>query len=142
MPWLSPYLMVKDADAALDFYQRAFGFEKREAVKGQDGRTQHAEMAYREAIIMFSPEAPEKGYKAPGTLGIESTTSLYLYCDNVDALCARAKAAGARVMMEPQDSFWGDRYCLVTDPDGNRWCWATWLGPSYQPKSGTSCGST
>ena len=64
-PWLSPYLIVKDADAALDFYQRAFGFEKRMAMPGPDGRTRHAEVGWKDALIMFSPE-PEAGSECTG----------------------------------------------------------------------------
>src|SRR5437879_7955265 len=97
VPWLMPYLTVKDVDAALDFYQRAFGFEKRMAMPGPDGRTRHAEVGWKDALIMFSPE-PEAGSectgKAPATSGIESPVGLFLYCDDVDALYARATKAG------------------------------------------------
>src|SRR5262245_29657465 len=94
-PWLVPYLTVKDADKALDFYAKAFGFSKREAVPGEDGKTMHAEMTYKDVLIMFSPEG---GYgsqvKSPATLGVPSPVTLYVYCEDVDALCKRAEAAG------------------------------------------------
>src|SRR6266852_6173212 len=115
-PWLMPYLIVKDADAALDFYQRAFGFEKRMAMPGPDGRTKHAEVAWRDAVIMFSPEGGGGGgcmAKAPATSGIDSPVGLYVYCDDVDALYARATKAGAKSVMPPQDMFWGDRMCSL-----------------------------
>jgi uncharacterized glyoxalase superfamily protein PhnB len=125
-PWLSPYLCVKDSDKALEFYQKAFGFEKKFAMPGPDGRTGHAEMVYRDALIMFGPEAAYGGQcKAPVTLGIQSPVNLYVYCDDVDALFARATAAGAQVVLPPQDMFWGDRLCKLTDPDGHIWNFAT-----------------
>ena len=133
MPWLSPYLVVKDADVALDFYQRAFGFKKKEAVPGPDGKTFHAEMTYNDAVIMFAPEGAGGGpWKAPVTLGVPSPVGLYVYCADVDALCARAKQAGASVEAEPQDMFWGDRTCRLRDPDGHQWSFATFRG---QPAS-------
>jgi uncharacterized glyoxalase superfamily protein PhnB len=126
MPWLSPYLTVKDADAALDFYQRAFGFVKRMAMPGPDGKTGHAEMNYRDAVIMMGPEmGPGGDCKAPATLGINSPVHLFVYCEDVDALFARATAAGARAVLPPQDMFWGDRMCKLSDPDGHVWNFAT-----------------
>ena len=129
-PWLMPYLTVKDVDAALDFYQRAFGFEKRMAMPGADGRTHHAEVSWKEAVIMFGPETYHEGSsackaKAPATSGVDSPVGLYLYCDDVDAFHARATKAGAKSVMAPQDMFWGDRLCSVRDPDGHNWTFAT-----------------
>ncbi|HWG44450.1 MAG TPA: VOC family protein [Gemmataceae bacterium] len=126
-PWLSPYLTVKDADAAIDFYQRAFGFEKRFAMPGPDGKTGHVEMVWREAMIMFGPEhtKDECAYKAPVTTGVASPVGLYVYCEDVDALYARAVAAGAKVVSAPVDQFYGDRQCTLEDPDGHRWFFAT-----------------
>jgi uncharacterized glyoxalase superfamily protein PhnB len=130
MPWLSPYLIVGDAAKALDFYQRAFGFEKRYAVAAEDGCIKHAEMTYRDAVIMFAPECPEDPRKSPAASKVGSPLSLYVYCDDVDALYARAVAAGARGAMAPQDAHWGDRFCQLVDPDGHVWCFATHLGTS------------
>lgn len=125
-PWMIPSLVVKDADAALDFFQRAFGFEKKMIVPGPDGRTKHAEMVWRDASFMFSPEgAYGCPVKSPATSGASSPMGLYIYCEDVDALYARATAAGAKAMMPPQDMFWGDRMCSVSDPDGYTWTFAT-----------------
>ena len=127
VPWLMPYLSVRDADKALDFYQRAFGFEKRMAFPGPDGKTGHAEMTWQDAVIMFGPECTKDGktFKAPVSLGINSPVGLYVYCNDVDALYARATAAGARGDSPPQDMFWGDRMCTLVDPDGHIWTFAT-----------------
>jgi PhnB protein len=128
-PWLSPCLIVKDADAALDFYQRAFGFEKRMVVPGPDGRTCHAEVVWQDALIMISPEVgPGCKARTPATSGIETPVGLYVYCDDVDAVYTRATKAGAKSVMPPQDMFWGDRMCNVQDPDGHSWSFATNVG--------------
>ncbi len=126
-PWLSPYLVVKDADAALDFYQRAFGFQKKMAIPGPDGRTGHAEMVWQDALIMFGSEcaSTEHNMKSPATSGVESPVGLYVYCEDVDALYAQAIKAGAKSVKPPQTMFWGDRMCSVHDPDGHHWSFAT-----------------
>jgi PhnB protein len=133
-PWIVPYLVVKDADKSLDFYARAFGFVKRSAMAGEDGRIVHADMTYRDLVIMF---APEGGYgsaaKCPAALGAPSPVTLYVYCEDVDALCKRAEAAGAQVAMPPTDMFWGDRMCSLIDPDGHAWNFATHLGEQARP---------
>jgi uncharacterized glyoxalase superfamily protein PhnB len=125
-PWLSPYLTVKDSDAGIDFYVRAFGFRKQTAMPGPDGRTAHAEMRWQDALIMFGPEHTCKdGTRAPASSGTLSPVTLYVYCDDVDALFERARAAGAMVVDPPGDMFWGDRVCKLRDPDGYVWCFAT-----------------
>jgi PhnB protein len=124
-PWMMPMLTVKDVDAALAFYQKAFGIEKRMALPGPDGRTAHAELAWRDAIIMLGPETPDRPVRAPATSGVPSPVGLHLYCDDVDALFARATRAGAKVMSPPEDMFWGDRMCRLSDPDGHAWAFAT-----------------
>jgi uncharacterized glyoxalase superfamily protein PhnB len=123
---MMPCLVVKDGDAALDFYQRAFGFEKRLAIPGPDGRLKHGEMAWQDTAFMFSPESTEGcPAKSPATSGVPSPMGLYIYCNDVDALFARATAAGAKPVMPPQNMFWGDRMCSVSDPDGHNWSFAT-----------------
>lgn len=139
-PWLSPYLTVRDADQASDFYQRAFGFEKQFAMPGPDGRSGHVQMAFKDAHIMFGPECAQgqNPSKAPASTGVAPPVGMYVYCDDVDALYARATAAGAKGDMPPQDMFWGDRMCRLLDPDGHSWSFATNVGdfdPSKAPPS-------
>ena len=126
-PWLIPYLVVKDADAAIEFYQKAFGFEKKMAMSGPDGKTGHVEMVFRDAMIMFGPECSsgEWPLKPPAKSKMVSPICLYVYCDDVDALYARAVAAGAKGVKPPQDQFYGDRNCLLEDADGYWWNFAT-----------------
>ena len=129
MPWLSPYLTVKSSEAALDFYQRAFGFTTKVTMPMPDGKLGHVEMTWNDALIMFGPEGVNGGTcKSPASLGVQSPVHLYVYCDDVDALCQRAQAVGARVEMSPQDMFWGDRVCKLVDPDGHVWNFATHKG--------------
>jgi PhnB protein len=125
MPWMMPCLTVKDADAAAAFYEKAFGFEKRFSMAGPDGRTMHAEVAWRDGLVMLGPENADHPCKSPATSGVRPSNSLYVYCDDVDALCKRAAAAGAAVESPPQDMFWGDRSCTLIDPDGYVWSFAT-----------------
>jgi len=141
MPWLSPYMCVKDCDKAADFYQRAFGFEKKFSMPMPDGRTGHTEMTFKDASIMFGPEqawSQHSTVRTPATSGTPSPVQLYVYCDDVDALFARAKAAGAEVVAAPSDMFYGDRVCKLKDPDGHDWNFATNIGdfdPSKAPAS-------
>ena len=120
---------MRDATAALDFYQRAFGFEKRGVSTAPDGSILHAEMRWQEALILFGPEGAYCGEsKAPVSSGIHPPVTLYVYCPDVDQLYARAIAAGAHGVMAPENTSWGDRMCQLTDPDGHTWCFATHLG--------------
>jgi uncharacterized glyoxalase superfamily protein PhnB len=127
--WLSPYLTVKDADAALAFYAQAFGFEKRLNLTGPDGKTRHAEMTWHQVVIMLGavPEAKAEEHlgKPPVVQGIRSPISIYVYCEDVDALYQRAIAAGAKAIKPPQDQSYGDRTCALEDPDGYWWYFAT-----------------
>jgi PhnB protein len=125
MPWLTPCLTVKDVDASVEFYQKAFGFEKHFSLPGPGGRTIHAEVGWRDAVVMLGPEDSDGPCKSPATSGARPSSTLYIYCDDVDALFRRATAAGARAESPPQDMFWGDRACTLIDPDGYPWVFAT-----------------
>ena len=127
--WVSPYLTVKDADLAVDFYENAFKFEKRDMVPGQDGTTWHAEVKYKDQLLMLGKEGVWGGKTlSPQTSKIESPMNLYLYCEDVDAFYKHAVAHGAESVGQPEDMFWGDRMCRLQDPDGYVWCFATFKG--------------
>lgn len=138
--WLTPYITVADADASLDFYQRAFGFEPGENLRGPDGRTLHAGMNYQGAcVVMFSPEGAmgDTVMRTPVHSGAALPLNFYVYCPDVDALTARAREAGAEVLAEPEEMFWGDRMVQLRDPDGYLWAFATNVSefdPSKVPK--------
>jgi len=136
-PWVMPYLVVRDADASLAFYKKAFGFEEKMAMRGPDGKIMHAEISYRDSVIMFGGESDRSTSKSPATTGTPPAMGLYIYVDDVDAAFERARAAGARVESPPADQFYGDRTCAVLDPDGYRWGFGTNVAdfdPSKAPK--------
>jgi len=135
MNWLIPYLTVADADGAIDFYHRAFGFESEGTVAGPDGRVMHASMKYQGAtVVMFSPEGSmgEHKMRTPAHMGVELPINLYVYTPDVDALAERIRAAGGVILQGPEDMFWGDRWMGVRDPDGYFWSFATNIG-SFDP---------
>ncbi|HKR46910.1 MAG TPA: VOC family protein [Paraburkholderia sp.] len=128
VPWLTPYLTVRDARASMDFYRSALGFAVRDSVE-DDGAIMHVEMTYHDQlIVMFAPEgAFGSTARTPKSAQTVAPQSFYLYVDDVDAVYARALEAGAKSLSEPQDQFWGDRFAQVEDLDGYRWALARHL---------------
>jgi PhnB protein len=122
---VTPYIIVRDAAKAIEFYKKAFGAEEvvRMPYPGS-GKLMHAEIRVGDSMIMLSDESPEMGARGPETLG-GASGSLMLYVDDVDAAFARALAAGCQVKMPVGDMFWGDRFGQVTDPFGHGWGLAT-----------------
>lgn len=128
-PWVSPYVIVSDVDRAVNFYEQAFGFERVHLVAGEDGTSWHAEVRYKDHLIMFGKAGAYGGKtRAPLESGMESPINLYLYCDDVDEFYENALDAGAKSLSEPEDTFWHDRMCRLQDLDGYVWCFATYLG--------------
>jgi len=117
---LTPFLTVRDAVKAIEFYKQAFGAEERGVAKGPDGKVMHAELKIGDSIIMLSDEFPEFGSKSPEAIG-GSPMGLHIYLDGVDAAFDRAVKAGATVEMPVMDQFWGDRYGKLKDPFGHKW---------------------
>ena len=124
-PWAMLYLNAHDADAAYAFYQSAFGFEPGAQIRDARGRLTHGELKYHDAVIMLGPEEARR--PAPATGKFAAPSYLYLYVDDIDALTARAKKAGAEIVQAPADQFWGDRTAMLRDSDGYLWTWATHL---------------
>ena len=89
-----------------------------------DGNYLHVEMTWHGQVLMFGSADPRMLMKTPNDLG-GSPVNFYLYCADVDAVTARARAAGATIAMEPCDQFYGDRISGIVDPDGHRWTFAT-----------------
>ncbi|MEN8181292.1 MAG: VOC family protein [Myxococcota bacterium] len=123
MPRLIPFLFYDDLAAALDWLAKAFGFEPRMSMPGPDGKIMHAEMQLRDAVIMMGPASDERQARSPSRLPAVNQ-SLYIYVDDVDAHFQQAKAAGARIMSEPEDMFWGDRMYYAQDSEGHHWNFA------------------
>ncbi|MEQ5840923.1 VOC family protein [Paraburkholderia acidicola] len=125
VPWLTPYMTVRDARSAIAFYEAAFGFALRDSVQ-DEGVIMHVEMTWQDQlIVMFAPEgAFGSTAKTPKSAGAIAPQSFYLYVDDVDTVYTRALAAGAKSLSEPQDQFWGDRFAQIEDLDGYRWALA------------------
>jgi PhnB protein len=121
---LTPYLTVRDARRAIDFYKQAFGAVERGVMNGPDGKVMHAELMIGDSIVMLADEFPEFGAVSPQAIG-GSASGLHIYVENVDSAFDRAVKAGAAVEMPVGDMFWGDRYGKLKDPFGHKWSIAT-----------------
>ena len=121
---LTPYLVVKGAAEAIEFYKKAFGATELMRMPGPNGRIMHAEIKIGNSVLMLSDENPERGYLSPSSRG-GSTGSVMLYTNDVDATFNAAVAAGAKSLQAPMDMFWGDRMGNLTDPFGHSWAIAT-----------------
>ena len=124
MPRITPNVFYDDPAAALDWLAKTFGFEVRMSMPGPDGGIMHAEMQVADGVIMMSPTSAGEEWSAPKSLGGSVTQSLYIYVDDIDGHCARARAAGANIVSDLEDMFWGDRTYVATDPEGHRWTFA------------------
>lgn len=118
-----PYLTVRGAPAAIEFYQRVFGAELCLRLDAPDG-LMHAELTVGGARFMMTEEREQFGGTSPLKLG-GSPINLTIYVPDADATVKAAEAAGAKIEMPVQDHFWGDRMGLVTDPFGHKWMVAT-----------------
>ena len=124
---VTPYLVVRDARRALEFYKKAFGAETKLSMPGPGGRIMHAEIRIGDSAVFVSDEIPDMApqIKAPESTGGIVTGSVFLYVPDVDAVFKRAVGAGANVIMPVSDQFWGDRFGKVSDPFGHHWGIAT-----------------
>jgi len=120
---VTPYLICKNAEAAIDFYKRAFGAEELLRM-GQPGMVGHAEMKIGDAIFMLADEFPDMGFLSPETIG-GSPVSLYVYVEDVDKFTGKAVAEGLTVVKPVADQFYGDRSGSFKDPFGHTWGFAT-----------------
>ena len=131
-PRISTALFYRDAAAAIDWLCAAFGFEVRLKIEGDGGRIEHSELTYGDGLIMVGSEGPQAGrphielLRSPKTLGGQTTQTLMLYVDDVDAHFARARAAGAIVASEPKvtdygEEHWADKSYGALDLEGHQW---------------------
>jgi len=121
----TPYLTIKNAGEALDFYKRAFGAEEVVRMPGPDGKSvMHAEIKIGNSMLMIADEWPMGDCKSPKSLG-GTSVNIFLYVQDVDSFFQKAVAAGANATMPPTDMFWGDRYGKLLDPYGHSWGVAT-----------------
>ena len=116
----TPYLIIRGAADAIEFYKKAFGATELFRFPAPGGKIGHAEIKIGDSPIMLADEYPEMGYKGPQSLG-GSPVSLMIYVEDVDTIFNRAIAAGASVKEAVQDKFYGDRTGTLTDPFGHVW---------------------
>ena len=121
---LQIYLAVEDAAKAIDFYKEAFGAEETIRMPGPDGKVAHAELQIGDSKLMLSDPFPHSNVRPPSERG-GPTASVFMYVDDVDATFEQARQAGATVVSELEDMFWGDRFGTVADPFGHVWAMAT-----------------
>ncbi len=121
MPRITPYLLYADVESALAWLSNAFGFRERLRIPGPDGTLTHAEMELEDSVIMMGCPGPD--YRNPKQLG-QITQHNHIYVDNVDRHFEHAKSAGATILEEPEDQFYGDRRYGAEDPEGHQWYFA------------------
>jgi len=120
----TPYLIIKDAARALEFYKKAFGATEIHRMADPSGKIMHAEIKIGDSILMVADEFPQMGARSPQALG-GTPVGIFLYVPDVDATARQALAAGAKELQPIKDQFWGDRYGKFEDPFGHQWAIAT-----------------
>jgi uncharacterized glyoxalase superfamily protein PhnB len=120
-PTVFPALTYDDAQAAVDFLEKAFGAEQHAIYRTEEGGILHAELGFGNGIVMFGARPADE----PAIRG-----AVYIAVPEPDALCERARAAGAEIVREPHDTEYGSRGFSAKDPEGNAWHFGT-----YQPFS-------
>jgi PhnB protein len=123
---ITPYLVIKGAAQAIEYYKNVFGATEVFRMDGPDGKVGHAELKIGDSRIMLADENPSmgQGHSSASTIGT-SPVSLYLYIPDVDRVVERAVAAGAKILRPVQDQFYGDRSGFIQDPFGHLWGVAT-----------------
>jgi len=121
---VTPYLILKGAGRAIEFYKRAFGATELFRMDGSNGKIGHAEMRIGNSTIMLADEHPEVDARSPETIG-GTAVSLLLYVENVDQVFERAMKEGGKLERPLEDKFYGDRMGCITDPFGHKWYLAT-----------------
>jgi len=134
---IAPYLLYEDAAAALDWLADAFGFRERFRHPLEDGRVDHAEMEFEGGLVMLATPGGE--YRSPRSIG-HATVVIHVYVDDVEAHCARARAAGATVTREPTEKPYGTIQYAAEDPEGHVWLFSEQVrnpGPEWEVESVT-----
>ena len=127
-PRISSSLYYDDPKAAIDWLCKAFGFEVRLLVEGDGGSVEHSELTYGEGLVMVSGPRPQKYrfMRAPGQAGGANTQNMFVYVDDAEAHCKRAREAGATIIKELEvhdygADYWSDRGYECRDPGGHHW---------------------
>lgn len=121
-PTFGPAVYYRDPFAALDWLEKAFGFTRQFVVTTPDGKLGHSEMRFGDGYVMVCGEWPGMAATSPATLEGKNTQSVHVQLKSgLNAHCERARAAGAKIVREPEDQFYGDRVYAAVDPEGHLW---------------------
>ena len=121
---ITPYLGIKGAGQAIEFYKRAFGAKELVRIPGPDGTVGHAELKIGDSLVMLADESRSMGFLGPHSRG-GTTIQLHFYVRDVDATVQSAMAAGGKLTRPIEDKFYGDRAGTIEDPYGHVWYIAT-----------------
>jgi PhnB protein len=121
---VTPYLIVKGAAKAIEYYKNVFGAKEVFRMDGPDGKVGHAELQIGDSRIMLADENPEMGHRSAETIGA-SPVSIYVYMPDTDAVVEKAAKNGAKILRPVADQFYGDRSGFFQDPFGHLWGVAT-----------------
>ena len=117
---ITPYLVVKGAARAIDFYKKVFGAREKFRMDGPGGTVAHAEIEIGDSVVMLADENPQHGALSPSTVG-GTPVSIMLYVEDVDRTAETLTKAGAKTLRPVQDMFYGDRSGGFEDPFGHHW---------------------
>jgi PhnB protein len=121
---LTPYLIVRNAAKAIEFYAQAFGAREVFRLTEPQGKIGHAELRIGDSLLMLADEYPDFGALGPASIG-GSPVTIHLYVEDVDRVVAGATAAGGTILRAVKDEFYGDRAGMIVDPFGHKWHIAT-----------------
>lgn len=121
---ITPYLIIKNAEKAIQFYKDVFGAKEAMRMKGADGKIVHAELIIGDSKFMLADVNAEMNAKSPESFG-GTPVGIHLYVKDVDSIIKKAQNAGAKLERPPTDMFYGDRIASITDPFGHKWSVAT-----------------
>jgi PhnB protein len=121
---VTPYIVVRDAAKAMDWYKKAFGATEVSRMPSPDGKVMHGELRIGDSLVFIADEFPNMGSKGVQSYG-GSPVGIHLYVTNTDATFQAAVAAGATAQMPPANMFWGDRFAKIQDPFGMGWSIST-----------------
>jgi uncharacterized glyoxalase superfamily protein PhnB len=123
-PTFAAAVLYKHPFAALDWLEKAFGFERSMVITDANGNLGHAEMKFGDGLIMVGGEWADF-VASPTAVGGKNTQTVHVHLnEGLDAHCERARAVGAEIIREPEDEFYGDRTYMAKDPEGHVWSFA------------------
>jgi uncharacterized glyoxalase superfamily protein PhnB len=121
-PAFGSAIYYRDPFAALDWLEKAFGFRRQFVVTSADGKLAHSEMRFEDGYVMICGGWPGMPYSSPADIEGKNTQSVHVQLKSgLDAHCERARSAGAKIVREPDDQFYGDRVYAAVDPEGHVW---------------------